>query len=157
MRAITDICREIVEVMNESGQLDGDQYAFLPATKAHQNIIVDKMQLPVVVLDRPIRSTDFMAQSGYVQPEFNLILAFLFKCDLKDKTDSEKIEAIIAKTFKAARLFVLAMAAKTDDIERVDPNFTRDEAFYVFDRTLAGCILTMKVKPFDADGVCTTP
>jgi len=105
---------------------------------------------PLRYLDAPIISDDSVKQSGLVESDYPLTIAFLDKSEL-DFTP-EQHEKIVSVQRAQSRKFITRI--QNDERIHFVKKVKTTEVINVFDINLTGVVLEITVTPFSLDEVC---
>jgi len=140
--------KEIVEDIISNLTVPG---SFRFGWKSFQNLKADEEgTFPLRYLDSPTTSNDSIKQSGLIEEDYPLTIAFLDKSEL-DFTPIQH-EVIIAAQRVQRREFV----TKCQNDQRIHfvKNMKTTDVVNIFDLNLSGIVLEITLTPFDEGKAC---
>ncbi len=141
--------KEIVSLIF-AGIGDPADSTFRIGWKSFQNFKADNESVfPLRYLDTPITGDDSLKQSGYIETDFTLTIAFLDKTTEGLTSTPVQADDVIQEQRRQSSIFITA--CQNSDFIHFVKGSKRTEIVNIFDMSLSGIILEITLTPFNPD------
>lgn len=144
------ILEDIVSQMNN----DSQTFAFLHGEKDFQNLSSDEFTFPAVYVDRPLRFTPSINQSGFIGRKYKVNILFIYKSQL-DWTPSEHDEYALDPARLTMDEFI-SRCTYENGIQLIEPNGDATEIINMFDVNVDAIAFPCLITPVINNSVCLT-